>query len=296
MDHRNNPLSADKSSQNPTTKPKPRPLSPPPTTPTSRPHIVILSLNGEPTYPGPDHPSAHFNDALAEALSIHFNRRLMLHHLTTPETALRHLQKCTNNDAPIAILIADSAITKPESEYRTVTTQLGEYAQSGGIVVLLSSFSEATGVVLVPQDLNRFFSECMGLAWKYSRVTRTRGRFKEDVHGKKFPALPFEFEFGGMQLANVPLRERVYSNLGGYLEENLTPVAWGRVGRGAVGYCCASEESEAAVEVIVGMCRMGARQEGRPELGVEIPERWCRDVEVWTEEDNDDSEDEQRCF
>ncbi|KAF2493109.1 hypothetical protein BU16DRAFT_619486 [Lophium mytilinum] len=285
MDNQNHPFHADASTQTPTTKTEPRPLSPASTT--LRPHIVILDFHGEPTYPGPDHPSTHFNDALAEALSIQFNRHLMLHHLNTPESGLRHLQKCTKYDAPIAVLIADSTITKPGTENRAVAAQLGEYVQNGGIVVLLPSFSQG----VVPQDLNHFFSDGLGLTWKYGRVVKTEGNFKNHMHGKSFLGLQSKVEFEGIQLASVPSTEQVYLNLGRYLDASVTPVAWGRVGRGVVGYCCASKDGIAAVKFVVAMCSTSTTRAGRPELGVEIPERWCRDADVWTDEDVSNSGD-----
>ncbi|KAL1942222.1 hypothetical protein VTO73DRAFT_6286 [Trametes versicolor] len=178
--------------------------------------------------------------------------------LTEIEDAETTMRLLSSNPPPSAVLFTDGAITRPEGT--RVLTRLIEYVRAGGTAVFGAQFSNT----ISPLDLSPFFRK-LGLGW-YGGDYR-RDTFALNPAGAPVPLLATAlFPDANMKavLVNVPRacavyvpavgeygRSPVYAPNGASVEASLA--AFGRVGRGSVGYVGDVNGEQASIRVIIEM-------------------------------------------
>ncbi|KAI1657377.1 hypothetical protein F4813DRAFT_361226 [Daldinia decipiens] len=162
-----------------------------------------------------------------------------------------------------AIWIVDPDIATPK--YKDLSSKVVNYARNGGIVILGGFFS--TGVA--PTDFNKWMKDVWDLPWRYGQYETTTVVFQSSAVGpRKFwhDGLAAAYTQKGVFLKNVPPADSWYASPPGSTSESRvfgpvpiqaqTSIAFGRVGKGWLGWTGDihnREETSAAVRAMMGL-------------------------------------------
>ncbi|PIL32503.1 transporter [Ganoderma sinense ZZ0214-1] len=212
----------------------------------TKPLIVILCLKFE---EGFDQANAHLLSVLAQ--------RDVVRKAWTPSQARRYLMSTTR---PHAVILADAEVTEPM--HHELLARLVEYAEAGGTVIYAGPFTAAS---LYP-DINSTFKTAWGLQWSVSAACGD-GTFavNPQVKGLNTKGLVKRCKFqAAIHVDNVALEDAVYisaalAKKGGngsssHAVTYKTPAAFGKIGRGRVGYVGDMHGEPATTNLILAMC------------------------------------------
>lgn len=178
--------------------------------------------------------------------------------LTEIEDAETAIQLLASHPPPSAALFTDGMITRPENS--RVLARLIEYVRAGGTAVFGAQFGNTVSVL----DLSPFFNK-WGLAWH-------RGDYRRDTFALNPAGVPAPLSSAALfpeasmkaVLVKAPRACAVYTSApreyarspvsapnGEGLEE--CPAAFGRVGRGFVGYVGDVNGEQASIRAIIEM-------------------------------------------
>jgi hypothetical protein len=220
-----------------TTQPESAPAAPKPT-------VLLLSLDKQPYF---DEQYAQLIDSMAD--------RATLKRASKPQQALTFL----SSNTPDAIFATDPALTK--AKFSAVLDSVKSYVVNGGTVVLAGHFSS----FMKPLDIGRWFSTKWGLPWESGDYHRTTVHLNSQAQALPIQGLPSSYSQKAVFLKNVasnaawylPSTEsrtesRVFAPAS--VDTQQTPVAFGAIGSGHLGYIGDVNGEEGSTAVVLAMC------------------------------------------
>lgn len=146
------------------------------------------------------------------------------------------------------VLVTDAGIVK--RKHRAITTKLVEYARGGGVVIIGFSFP----TFVSPPDADAFFSNQLGLSWKFGnyhretfRVSPVMARFVQP----RYRSMVKDYNMKAVQLVDVPEYAQVYVSTEA---ENQTAVAFQAVGEGYLGWIGDVNTEAGSTGLVLAMC------------------------------------------
>ncbi|KAI8966521.1 hypothetical protein F5Y11DRAFT_364184 [Daldinia sp. FL1419] len=162
-----------------------------------------------------------------------------------------------------AIWIVDPDIVTPE--HKNLSNKVVDYVRNGGTVILGGFFSMG----VVPPDFDKWMKDVWGLPWRFGQYVTTTVVFQSSAVGPRDfwrDELAAAYSQKGVFLKNVSPADSWYASPPGSTSESRvfgpspvgaqTSIAFGRVGRGWLGWTGDihnQEETAAAVRAMMGL-------------------------------------------
>ncbi|KAI2620014.1 hypothetical protein GGR54DRAFT_112056 [Hypoxylon sp. NC1633] len=216
------------------------------TTGSTKPLILLVSLNLKPSF-----------DGTYEPLLTKLSSKATVQRIKKRESVIHRLSE---GPRPSAVLVTDAALTRKENS--SAWEAVLQYVRQGGTSVIMGHFSS----FVKPNNIKPFFGKA-GLPWESASYQRTTLVLNRQAVGASLAAcLPPRYSQKALSVKNVAHADAWYGTDKDSVVESLvfaptsahvvgeSPVVFASVGDGKLGYLGDVNAEEGSTTVVLVMC------------------------------------------